>query len=93
MRIDAKKPKKSMLTVNQGREYSLQRGPNLLQQGYLKSKDQVYNPRVLAAAKTCCLDILEHETLGYKKGHSSHFEARRDRGRLELNFRERNQFP
>ena len=28
----------------------------------------------LAASKTRCLDMLEHETLGYKKGCSSHFE-------------------
>ena len=49
--INAKKPKKWMLTVNQGREYSLHRGPNSLQRGHSKLKDQVYNPRVLDAAK------------------------------------------
>ena len=42
----------------------------------------MYNPRVLAAgkilltaAKTRCPDTLEHETLGYKRGHISHFEG------------------
>ena len=104
VRIDAKKPKKWMLTVKQDRGYSLQRGPILLQRGYPEPKDQVYNSRVLAAAKillatakillatvkTRFLDTLEHETLGYKRGRNNHFEGRREREWLELVFRERN---
>ena len=31
----------------------------------------------LAEAKTCCPDLLEHETLGYKKGRNNYFEGRR----------------
>ena len=57
VRINAKKPQKWMLIVNQGREYSLQRG-------HSESKHQVYKLRILVAAKipltaakTRCPDI------------------------------------
>ena len=64
-----------MHTVKQGTRYSLQRK-------FQDSEDQVYNPRILTAAKmglaaamTRHSDKLKHETLGYKRGRNSHFEG------------------
>ena len=58
----------------------LQQVSNSLQEGYSESKDQVYNPRVLTAAKipftvakTHCHNMLQHETLGYKRGGQQPF--------------------
>ena len=70
---NVEKPQKWMHTVSQGREYSLKRRPNSLQRESAESKDQLSNLSLLAAAKTRCPDLLEHETLGYKRGRNNHF--------------------
>ena len=81
-RNDAKKPQRmdAYSESLQRNTYSLQRSPNSLQRESSKSKDQLHNLSLLAAAKipltavkTRCPDLLEHKTLGYKRGHSSHF--------------------
>ena len=63
---------------------SLQRVTNLLQRRFSASKDQCANREYslqrkleFAAAKTRGPDTLVHETLGYKKGRSSHLRRQR----------------
>ena len=38
-------------------------------------RNQAYSLSLFTVAKMRCLDLLEHKTLGYKRGHNNHFRG------------------